>query len=150
KILRGPPPPEDFSMPRPAAPATLALALTCAVAAAQPPKPVVSGDPGRVERIRGAKMPAVTKSVMFDTPEADAICSALQVFPPDNPWNLLVEDWPVHPNSQKIVASVGTDKPLRYNPDMGFVLVPPDQKRIDMTLVSYPHDSHTQPHPLPP
>ncbi|HJZ57677.1 MAG TPA: hypothetical protein VKE74_22105 [Gemmataceae bacterium] len=136
-------------MPRPAAPATLALALTCAVAAAQPPKPVVSGDPGRVERIRGAKMPAVTKSVMFDTPEADAICSALEVFPPDNPWNLLVEDWPVHPNSQKIVASVGTDKPLRYNPDMGFVLVPPDQKRIDMKLVSYPDESDKGPYPLP-
>src|SRR5262249_44483755 len=141
---REPPP-----RPPPAARAPLALARPCAGAAAQAPKPVVSGDPGRVERIRGAKMPAVTKSVMFDTPEADAICSALEVFPPDNPWNLLVEDWPVHPNSQKIVASVGTDKPLRYNPDMGFVLVPPDQKRIDMKLVSYPDESDKGPYPLP-
>src|SRR5262249_30877654 len=31
-------------------------------------------------------MPTITKPVMFDTPEADAILAALQVFPPDNPW----------------------------------------------------------------
>ena len=64
-----------------------------------------------------------------DTPEADAICSALEVFPPDNPWNLLVEDWPVHPRSRQIVATVGPDKPFRCNTDLGFVLVPPDRRR---------------------
>jgi hypothetical protein len=31
------------------------------------------------------KMPAVTRPVRFDTPEADRILEALQVFPPDNP-----------------------------------------------------------------
>src|SRR5437588_510096 len=124
----------------------VAIAVAAA-AAAQPPKPVVTGDPARVERIRAARMPAVSKPVPFDTPEADAVCSALEVFPPDNPWNLLVEDWPVHPNSKAIVASVGADKPLRYNPDMGFVLVPPDQKRIEMKLVSYPDESDKGPQP---
>jgi hypothetical protein len=128
---------------------TLSFPLILAVAAAQQPKPAVSGDPARVERVRAAKMPAVTAPVPFDSPEADAICSALEVFPPDNPWNLLVEDWPVHPNSKAIVASVGNDKPLRYNPDMGFVLVPPDQKRIDVKLVSYPDESDKGPYPVP-
>jgi hypothetical protein len=111
--------------------------------------PVVSGDPARVARLRAATMPAITQPVSFDTPEADAICSALEVFPPDNPWNLVVEDWPLHPNSQKIVASVGASKPFRYNPDMGFVLVPPTQKKIDLKLVSYPDESDKGPFPIP-
>src|SRR5258706_10581464 len=97
-------------------------------------KPVVSGDPARVERIRAAKMPAITQPIPFDTPEADAILAALEVFPPDNSWNLVVENWPVHPNSNEIVASAGANKPFRYNPDMGFILVPPDQKKIDLKL----------------
>ena len=127
----------------------LAVLLLASLVAAQQPKPVVTGDPARVERIRAAKMPAVTTPIRFDTPEADAILSALEVFPPDNPWNLVVADWPVHPNSTKIVASVGANKPLRYNPDMAFVLVPPDQKRVEVKLVSYPHESDKGPFPVP-
>src|ERR1044071_2849848 len=109
----------------------------------------VAGDPARLERIKAAKMPAITKPVSFDTPEADAILAALEVFPPDNPWNLVVEDWPVHPNSAKLVASAGANKPVRYNPDMGFVLVPPDQKKLDLKLVSYPDESDKGPFPIP-
>ena len=86
---------------------------------------------------------------MFHTPEADAICSALEVFPPDNPWNLVVEDWPLHPSSKNIVASIGPDKPFRYNPDMGFVLVPPDQKKVDVKIVEYPGESDKGPFPVP-
>jgi hypothetical protein len=109
----------------------------------------VHGDPERLARIRAAKMPKVTRPVLFDTPEADAIVSALEVFPPDNPWNLVVADWPLHPNSKKIIASIGVNKPLRYNPDMGYVLVPPDQKRIDVRLVGYPDESDKGPFPVP-
>ena len=129
-----------------ALPALAALALS--LPAADPPAKV-GGDPARVARVRAAKMPAVTKPVSFDTPEADAICAALEVFPPDNPWNLLVEDWPTHPNSAKIVGSVGAAKPLRYNPDMGFVLIPPDQKKVGVKLVDYPDESDKGPYPLP-
>ena len=75
-------------------------------------------------------MPKITKPVMFDTPEADAILSALQVFPPDNAWNQDISALPVHPDSGAIIASIGADKPLGYNLDMGFVIVPPDQKRV--------------------
>jgi hypothetical protein len=109
----------------------------------------VTGDPVRLARIKAAKMPAVTKPVMFDTPEADAILSALEVFPPDNPWNLLVEDWPVHPKSKAIVGTIGRDKPFRYNLDMGFVLVPADQKKVDVKLTGYPDESDKGPFPVP-
>lgn len=114
-----------------------------------PPAAKVEGDPKRLERLRAAKMPKVVKPVPFDTPEADAICSALEVFPPDNPWNLVVSDWPLHPNSKKIITSIGADKPLRYNPDMGFILVPPDQPKIDVKIVGYPGESDRGPFPVP-
>ena len=95
------------------------------------------------------KMPAITKAVSFDAPEADAILAALQIFPPDNPWNLAIDAWPVHPNSAKIVASVGANKPLRYNTDMGFIFVPPGQKKLDLKLVDYPDESDKGPFPIP-
>jgi hypothetical protein len=127
----------------------LSLLLLASVAVAQQPKPVVSGDPARVERVRKATMPKIDSPVMFDTPEADAILAALEVFPEDNPWNLVVENWPRHPKSDAIVNSIGANKPFRYNPDMGFVLVPPGQKKIDLKLVSYPDESDKGPYPIP-
>jgi len=108
-----------------------------------------AGDPARLARIRAAKMPPLTRPVMFNTPEADAILSALEVYPPDNPWNQVVSDWPVHPNSKNMIASIGVDKPLRYNPDMGFVLVPPGQKRVEVKIVAYPGESDKGPFPVP-
>ena len=113
------------------------------------PGKTVTTDPGRLARIRAAKMPAITRPVLFNTPEADAILSALEVFPPDNPWNQIVEDWPLHPNSRNIIASIGADKPFRYNPDMGFVLVPPGQKRVNLAKVAYPDESDKGPFPIP-
>ncbi len=95
------------------------------------------------------KMPEVTKPVFFNTAEADRILEALQVFPPDNPWNADVSSWPLHPNSKNIIASIGPDKPFRYNPDMGFVLVPPGQPRVEVKIVSYPGESDKGPFPVP-
>ncbi len=115
--------------------------------AAQPMR--VRTDPARLARIRAAKMPKITQPVMFDTPEADAILSALEVFPADNAFNQLIDEWPLHPNSQAIVASIGADKPFRYNPDMGFVIVPPDQPRVAVNLVEYPSESDAGPYPVP-
>jgi hypothetical protein len=95
------------------------------------------------------KMPALAKPVMFNTPEADRILTALQVFPADNPWNSDVSKWPLHPNSKKIIASIGADKPFRYNPDMSFILVPPDQKKVNVTIVAYAEESDKGPFPVP-
>jgi len=93
--------------------------------------------------------PVVTKPIMFNTPRADAVLGALKVFPPDNLWNQLVDRWPLHPNSKAIVAAVGRSKPLRYNPDMAFVIVPPDQKRLAVKITAYPGESDKGPYPVP-
>lgn len=97
----------------------------------------------------GKKLPEFKEPVMFDTPAADEIVAAMQVFPADNPWNTDISQWPLLANSAAIVASIGTDKPLRYNPDMAYILVPPAQKRIDLEIVSYPDESDKGPFPLP-
>ena len=92
-------------------------------------------------------MPPITKPVLFNTKEADAICSVLQVLPPDNPWNMVVESWPLHSNSEKIISSIGVNKPLRYNPDMAFILGPPGQKRVNLAKVQYAGESDKGPYP---
>ncbi len=106
-------------------------------------------DPARLIRIRAAEMPDITEPVLFHTPEADAILSAFEVFPPDHALNQVIEDWPLHPNSAAIVASVGVDKPLRYNADMGFIIVPPGQERVNVAIVGYPAESDPGPYPVP-
>jgi hypothetical protein len=121
------------------------LLLTSALGAGEAARP----DP-RLARIRAAKMPPIAAPVEFDTPEADAILSALEVFPPDNPWNQVVADWPLHPDSAKIIASIGAAKPLRCNPDMAFVLVPPGQPRVEVKIVGYAGESDRGPFPVPP
>src|SRR5579871_6218013 len=96
-----------------------------------------------------AKMPEITKPILFNTPQADRILEALQVFPADNPWNTDISKWPLHPNSKNIIASIGAAKPLRYNPDMGFILVPPGQKKVAVRIVGYPDESDKGPFPVP-
>jgi hypothetical protein len=94
-------------------------------------------------------MPTIRSPILFNTPEADRILEALQVFPPDNPWNQDISEWPVHPNSRNLIASIGPDQPLRYNPDMNFVLIPPDQKRVPVKITGYPNESDKGPFPVP-
>jgi hypothetical protein len=127
----------------------LTAGVTLAVENVVDHQKVMKTDPLRLARIHAAKMPEISKPVMFNTPEADAICSALEVFPPDNAWNEVIEDWPLHPDSEAIIRSIGNDKPLRYNPDMSFVLVPPDQKRVEVQLKGYPAESDPGPYPVP-
>ena len=108
--------------PAPTGPAASAPVLT------SPQPSTAAATPESGSRTRG-KMPEIQEPILFNTPAADAILKVLEVFPPDNPWNLAITDWPVHPNSRNIIASIGAEKPLRYNPDMAFVIVPPDQQR---------------------
>ena len=92
---------------------------------------------------------SVDKPVLFNTKEADAIVSTMQIFPSDNPWNADVSQWPLHKNSDAIVVSIGKDKPLRCNSDMGYILVPSNQKLVEVKLVEYPDESDKGPYPLP-
>ena len=98
---------------------------------------------------RRPPMPKITKPILFDTPAADAVLAALQVFPPDNWWNRDISALPVHPDSAKMIAAIGADKALQYNLDMGFVIVPPDQKRVNVALLDYANESDPGPFPLP-
>ncbi len=111
--------------------------------------PGVTINQDRLARLKATKMPQLDRAIQFDTPEADAILSALEVFPPDNPWNIPVDEWPLHPNSKGMIAAIGGNKPLRYNPDMSFVLVPPDQKMVDVKLSAYSEESDKGPYPVP-
>ena len=126
-----------------------ALLLTAAFALPACAQAPATTDPVRLARLRAAKMPAIAAPVSFDTPEADAILAALEIYPPDNPFNQLVEAWPVHPDSTAIVASIGAAKPLRMNSDMGFVLVPPSQPRVPFKITAYPDEADKGPFPIP-
>ena len=95
-------------------------------------------------------LPQPTVPVLFNTPEADQILASLQVFPPDNPWNEDISDRPVDPDSAAIIRSIGSDKPLGYNLDMNFVLVPPDQPRVPVRVTAFPEESDPGPFPIPP
>jgi hypothetical protein len=55
----------------------------------------------------------------------------------------------VHPNSKKIIASIGPDKKLAYNLDMGFVIVPPDQKKVSIKFGEGGEESDPGPYPIP-
>jgi hypothetical protein len=95
------------------------------------------------------KLPTIPHPVMFNTPEADRILTALPVFPPDNPWNEDVLNRPVHPDSAKIIAATEPGRSLGYNLDMGFIIVPPDQEKVPVTVTSYPGESDPGPYPIP-
>ena len=49
--------------------------------------------------------------------------SALEVLPPDNPWNTRVDDWTVAENSAAMIALIGKEKPLRGNDDMENIVI---------------------------
>jgi hypothetical protein len=113
--------------------------------------PFVKGLFGGAPKEEGhaARMPKFAKPVPFNTPEADPILAALQVFPKNSAWNEDITKRPVHPDSDKIVASVGKDKGFRYNLDMAFILVPPSQPKIDVRMGSYAGESDKGPYPVP-
>ena len=48
-----------------------------------------------------------------------------------------------------MVAAIGADKPLEYNLDMGFVIVPADQKKVAVKILDYANESDPGPFPMP-
>jgi hypothetical protein len=94
-------------------------------------------------------MPVIKHPVMFDTPEADRILAATQVFPPDNPWHQDISALPVHPRSGEIITSIGPDKNIDFNLDMNFIIVPPGQPRVPVQVTTYAYQSDPGPFPVP-
>jgi hypothetical protein len=102
-------------------------------------------------------MPVVTNAVLFNTPDADAVVSALQIFPRDNAWNEDISRRPLLTNSDAMIAqifselfAVGTNNPkLRAFQEMNFVLVPDNQPPVPIRFVAYPEESDPSPYPIP-
>ncbi len=73
---------------------------------------------------------SIQSPISFDTPEADRVMSAIELFPADNAWNIPVDKWPVASNSKQMVQQIGASKPFRANNDMGYVIVPSNQNKL--------------------
>lgn len=81
-----------------------------------------------------------------------------RIFPADNPWNKDISREAVDPNSDKLIASIGLDKPL--HPDFGtvwegapngipYVVVAGTQPRVPIKF-QYADESDPGPYPIPP
>jgi hypothetical protein len=131
------------------------------IAAAKPPaKPRRAGPATKRDRPKstgrvnhaGRPLPPLPKfkePILFNTPRADAVVSALQVYPRDNAWNLDISKCPVLPNSDAMVAAIGADKRVHTNRDMNYIIVPPDQARVNVKITQYKDESDKGPYPVP-
>jgi hypothetical protein len=76
--------------------------------------------------------PQVARPTQFNTPEADAIVSAMQIMPVTNPLNEDISQRPRLANSDAMIAQIKSDlSPTRQNLrafyEMNYVLVPDNQ-----------------------
>jgi hypothetical protein len=104
-------------------------------------------------RILGT-LPVVTNAILFNTSKADAVVSAMQIFPVTNPWNECISNRPVLTNSDAMIAqmqfdftngltgsSIASHQKLHINFEMNYVLVPDNQPRVPVYFFNYPDDS---------
>jgi K319-like protein len=90
--------------------------------------------------------PIVSTPTLFNTPEADAIVSALQIMPITNPWNEDISQRPRLANSDAMIAQIKSDlaptrQTLRAFYEMNYVLVPDSQPRVTIPFLDYPDES---------
>ncbi len=80
-------------------------------------------------------------------------------FPANNPWNMDISRFPVHPNSLNLLTSIGLNTGL--HPDFGtfwqgapigipYVVVAGSQAKVPMNFTSWPGESDPGPYPFPP
>ena len=91
-------------------------------------------------------LPAVTNAILFDTTNADAVVSVMQIFPVTNPWNECISNRPVLSNSDAMIAQIisdlGTSRAvLTPEFEMNFVLVPDNQPRKQIGFFNYSDES---------
>jgi hypothetical protein len=89
--------------------------------------------------------PVVTAPTLFNTAAADAIVSAMQIMPRDNPWNEDISRRPLLSNSDAMIAQIKTDLGTRQTLqpfyEMNYVLVPDNQPRVQIPFLDYPDES---------
>ena len=91
-------------------------------------------------------LPAVTNAILFNTTNADAVVSAMQIFPVTNPWNECISNRPVLANSDAMIAQIMTNlssnhRTLVAEYEMNFVLVPDNQPRKPIAFFNYADES---------
>ena len=91
-------------------------------------------------------LPVVTNAILFDTSNADAVVSAMQIFPVTNPWNEIITNRPVLTNSDAMIAQIMSDlatnrRTLIAFQEMNYVLAPDNQPLVDFDFVDYPDES---------
>jgi hypothetical protein len=91
-------------------------------------------------------LPAVTNAILFNTTNADAVVSAMQILPVTNPWNECISNRPVLSNSDAMIAQIMSDlsasrRTLIAFQEMNFVLAPDHQPLVSFDFVDYPDDS---------
>ncbi|MGZ5537359.1 MAG: PKD domain-containing protein [Chthoniobacterales bacterium] len=120
----------------------MGFALFCSVAA------IATANAERINhegRILGPA-PVVTSPILFNTPQADAIVSAMQIMPVDSPWNEDITRLPVRTDSATMIARIKGDltssrQTLRPFYEMNYVLVPDDQPRAPIYFFQYADES---------
>ena len=90
--------------------------------------------------------PVVTTPTLFNTPQADTIVSAMQIFPVTNPWNEDISRRPVLSNSATMITQLKSDlsstrQTLRPFYEMNYVLVPDNQARVTIPFLDYANES---------
>jgi hypothetical protein len=96
-------------------------------------------------RILGPQL-AVTNAILFNTTNADAVLSSLQIFPVTNPWNEDISQRPLMANSAAMIAQITNDlatnrQTLRAFMEMNFVLAPDTQPLKAFRFLDYPDES---------
>jgi hypothetical protein len=119
--------------------ATISLILSFVVTAAAQERINQEG------RILGPA-PVVATPILFNTPQADAIVSAMQIFPVTNPWNEDISRRPTLANSGTMITQLKSDlsssrQTLRPFYEMNYVLVPDNQTRLTIAFLDYPDES---------
>ncbi len=79
------------------------------------------------------------------------------VFPPDNPWNTDISEYPVDPNSDAYIASISADGDEYLHADFGadptygipYVVVDGAQPPVAITFTDYGDESDPGPYPIP-
>jgi len=103
-------------------------------------------------RILGT-LPVLTNALLFNTPEADAVVSAMQIFPRDNAWNEDISRHPLLSNSAAMMTQITNDlatnrQTLRPFHEMNFILVPDAQPRVPIAWDLYGDESDPSPYPF--
>jgi len=91
-------------------------------------------------------VPVVTNAILFNTTNADAVVSALQIFPVTNPWNECISNRPALVNSDAMITQINSDvgsshRRLSVFQEMNFVLLPDNQPRVPIDFFSYSDQS---------